>query len=84
VRHFNEGCENVHDDPWSGRSSVVNEDVVRAVKEKIQENRQFTIASLSVHFPQISWSLLHETLSDKLHFQKLCSHWVPKMLMIIK
>jgi hypothetical protein len=37
---------------------VVNEDLVRAVEEKIQENRRFTISSLSLHFPQISRSLL--------------------------
>jgi hypothetical protein len=60
---------------------VVNEDLVRAVEEKIQENRRFAILSLSLHFPQISWSLLHKIVSEKLRFQKLCSHWVPKMLM---
>jgi hypothetical protein len=42
--------ENMHDDPQSGRPSVVNEDLVRAVEEKIQENRQFTILSLSLYF----------------------------------
>ena len=31
VRLFNEGRENVRDDPRSGRPSVVNEDLVRAV-----------------------------------------------------
>jgi hypothetical protein len=39
VRHFNEGRENVHDDPQSGQPSVVNEDLLCAVEEKIQENR---------------------------------------------
>jgi len=39
VRLFNEGSENVHDDPRSGRPSVVNEDLVRAVEEKVRENR---------------------------------------------
>jgi transposase len=39
VRHFNEGRENVHDDPRSGRPSVFNEDLVHAVEEKIQKNR---------------------------------------------
>jgi len=43
VRLFHEGRENVHDDPRSGRPSVVNEDLVRAV----EENRRFTITSLS-------------------------------------
>jgi transposase len=39
VRHFIGGRENVHDDPRSSRPPVVNEDFVRAVEEKIQENR---------------------------------------------
>ena len=39
VRLFNEGRENVHDDPRSGRPPVVNEDLVRAVEEKIWVNR---------------------------------------------
>jgi hypothetical protein len=68
VRHFNEGRVSVHDDPQSGRLSVVNEDLVRAVEEKIQENRQFTVLSLSLDFPQIFRSLLHEIVSDKLSF----------------
>jgi transposase len=38
VRHFNE-VHDVHDDPRSGRQSVVNEDLLLAVEEKIQENR---------------------------------------------
>jgi hypothetical protein len=68
VRHFNEGYENVHDEPCSDQSSVVNEDLVRAVEEEIQENRRFTILSLFLRFPQISWSLLHKIVSDKLCF----------------
>jgi hypothetical protein len=44
VRHFNEGRENVDDDPRSGRPSVVNENLVREVEEKIQVKRQFTIS----------------------------------------
>jgi transposase len=39
VRHFNKRHENVHDDLQSGQPSVINEDLVHAVEEKIQENR---------------------------------------------
>jgi transposase len=39
VRHFNEERENVRDDPRSGRSSVNNKYLARAVEEKIQGNR---------------------------------------------
>jgi transposase len=80
VRHFNEGRENAHDDPRSSRLSMVNEDLMHAVEEKIQENRQFTISSFSLHFPQLSQSLLNKIVYDKLRFRKLCSRWVPKML----
>jgi hypothetical protein len=43
--------QNVHADPESGRPSVVNEDLVHAMEEKIQESRRFTVSSLSLHFP---------------------------------
>jgi hypothetical protein len=59
---------------------VVYEDMLSAVEEKIQENKQFTISLLSLHFPQISQALLHEIVSDKLCFWKLCLQWVLKML----
>jgi transposase len=39
MRHFNEGRKNVHDDPRSGQPSVVNEDLVYLVEEKIHENK---------------------------------------------
>jgi len=64
VRLVNEGRENVHDDSRSGRPSVLNEDLVSAVEEKVMENRRFTITPLSLHFPQISRSLLHEIVSE--------------------
>ena len=37
VRLFIEGRENVHDEERSGRPSLVNDDLVRAVEEKIME-----------------------------------------------
>jgi len=40
----------VQDNLWSGRLSVVNEDLVRAVEDKIRENRKLNITSLAV-FP---------------------------------
>ena len=80
VRLFNEGRENVHDDERSGRPALVNDDMVRAIEEKIRGNRRFTITSLSEHFPEISRSLLHEIVSETLGYRKLCARWVPKQL----
>ena len=59
VRMFNEGRENVHNEGRSGRPSLVNDDLVRNVNERVHDDRRFTISDLSLHFPQISRTLLH-------------------------
>ena len=63
VRMFNEGRENVHDEARSGRPSLVNDDLVPKVKERVRDDRRFTISDLSLHFPQISRTLLYEIVS---------------------
>ena len=50
VRAFKEGRENVHDEPRSGRPSVITEDLVNAVDEKVREDRRFTISTLALNF----------------------------------
>jgi len=64
VRMFNEGRENVHDGARSGRSFLLNDDLVRKVNERVHEDRRFTISDLSLHFPQISRSLLYDIVSS--------------------
>jgi len=64
VRMFNEGRENVHDDARSGRSSLLNDDLVRKVNERMRDDRRFTISDLSLHFPQISRTLLYVNVSS--------------------
>ena len=62
VRMFNEGRENVHDEARSGRPSLVNDDLVRKVNERVRDDRRFTISDLSLHFPHISRTLLCDTV----------------------
>ncbi|GFW61800.1 histone-lysine N-methyltransferase SETMAR [Trichonephila clavipes] len=80
VRQFNEGRSEVHDEERSGHPSLITEELVRAIDEKIKENRTFTISALAMEFPQISRSLMHEIVTDKLKFHNLCARWVPKIL----
>jgi len=52
VRMFIGGRENVHGEARSGRPSLVNDDLVRKVNERVRDDRRFTISDLSLHFPQ--------------------------------
>jgi len=64
VRMFNGGRENVHDEARSGRPSLVNDDLVREVNERVRDDRCFTIYDLSLHFPHISRTLFYDTVSS--------------------
>jgi len=66
VRMFNEGRENVHDETRSERPSLVNDDLVRKVNERVRDDRRFTISDLSLHFPQISRTPLYDIVSRHL------------------
>jgi len=63
VQIFNKGQENMHDEVRSGRPSLVNDDLVRKVNERVRDDRHFTICDLSLHFPQISRTLLYDVSS---------------------
>jgi len=44
-RMFNEGREKVHDEARSGLPSLVNNDLMRKVNERMRNDRRFTISS---------------------------------------
>jgi hypothetical protein len=77
---FNEGRENVHDEAQSGRPSLVNDDLVRKVNERVHDDRRSTVFHLSPHFPQISRSLLYDTVGSHLGYWKVYARQVPMML----
>jgi len=64
VRMFDEGRENVQDEARRGRPSLVNDDLVRKVNERVRDDRRFTISDLSLYFPQISRTLLYDIVSS--------------------
>ncbi|GBN09138.1 hypothetical protein AVEN_229469-1 [Araneus ventricosus] len=70
IRQFNDRRTNVHDEARSGRPSVVNDGLVAKVNEKIRENRPFTIRMLCDEFPQISKTVLHENVTNRLNYRK--------------
>ena len=62
----------MHDEAQSERPSLVNDDLVRKV-ERVRDDRRFTISDLSLHFPQISRTLLYDIVSSHLDYWKVCA-----------
>jgi len=64
VRLFNEVRENVHDDARIGLPSLMNDYLVRKINERVRDDRRFTISDLSLHYTQISRTLLYDIVSS--------------------
>ncbi|GFY19732.1 HTH_48 domain-containing protein [Trichonephila clavipes] len=72
VRKTKDGQTNVHDEERSGRPSVITDYLMQAVKTKIRENGRFTITTLSLEFPIVSWSVVYKIETEDLNIKKLC------------
>ncbi|KAG5317977.1 SETMR methyltransferase, partial [Pseudoatta argentina] len=79
-REFKNGRTSVHDDQRSGRPSILTDDIVENIENALRGDRRLTVDELSAMFPQISRSLLHETITETLGYRKLSARWVPKQL----
>jgi len=73
VRMFNEGRENLYDEARSGSPSLVNDDLVRKVNERVRDDTRFTISDLSLHLPQILMTVLYDIVSSHLVYRRPCS-----------
>ncbi|KAG5317143.1 SETMR methyltransferase, partial [Pseudoatta argentina] len=79
-REFKNGRTSVHDDQRSGRPSILTDDIVEKIENALRDDRRLTVDELSAMFPQISRSLLHETITETVGYRKLSARWVPKQL----
>jgi len=54
----------MRDEVQSGCPSLVNDDLVRKVNKRVRDDRRFTVSDLSLHFPQISRTLIYDIVSS--------------------
>ena len=62
----------MHDEARS-RCPSVNDDLVRKVNKRVRDDRHFTIFDLSLHFSQISRTVLYDIVSSHLGYWKVCA-----------
>jgi hypothetical protein len=60
---------------------VISDDLVQKFEGEIQADWCGTIRELYHIIPEVSKTTTHETVTEKLWYRKLCTRWVPEMLM---
>ena len=79
-REFSELRTDVHDEQRSGKPSLISDNLLQETEGDIRTNRRVTIRELHYVIPEVSKTTLHEAVTEKLGYRKLCARWVPKML----
>jgi hypothetical protein len=79
-RELFEGRTEVQDEQRSGKSFLISDDLLEKNKVEILANRRETIRELHHIFPKVSKTTIHEAVTEKFGYRKLCARWVPKIL----
>jgi hypothetical protein len=70
-REFSERRIDVHDEKRSGSPSLISDDVLKKNERGIRANRRRTMRELH-HIPEVSKTTIHEAVTEKLGYTKLC------------
>jgi len=75
---FRNGRTDVHDVERSGRPSVITDALRQKVNRIIRENRHFTISEVYEQCPEVSHTVVYETVTEHLQYRIICARWVPR------
>ncbi|UYV68086.1 hypothetical protein LAZ67_5003018 [Cordylochernes scorpioides] len=82
---FLEGRQNVHDDERSGRPVTATDNAAfAAVRNVVEADRRVTIDEIMIRLPpgiEIRRSSIGTIMSDLLNSLKVCTRWVPRLLL---
>ena len=79
-REFSKGRTDVHDEQRSRKPSLISDNHVQETEGKLRANRRVAIRELHHIIPKLSKTTIHEAVTEKLGYRKLCARWVPKIL----
>ena len=79
-RKFRDGGTDVHDEGGQERHSIVTDELVQKVEQRLRGKSLFTISELSEEFPQTSRATLYRIVTDRLVYHTFRARWVPKQL----
>jgi histone-lysine N-methyltransferase SETMAR len=59
---------------------LISDDLLQENEGKIRANRSVTTRELHHIIPEVSKTTIHEAVTERLEYRKLCARWVPKIL----
>jgi hypothetical protein len=59
---------------------LISDDLLQEIEGEISANRRVTIRQLHHIIPEVSKTTIHEDVTEKLGYRKLCARWGPKIL----
>jgi histone-lysine N-methyltransferase SETMAR len=59
---------------------LISDNLFQKIQGEIHANHHRTIRELHHIIPEVSKTTIHEAVTEKLGYRKLCARWVPKML----
>ena len=78
-RMFRNGQADVHDAERSGRPSVITDALKQKVNHIIRDNRHFTISEVYEQCPEVSRTVVYETVIEHLQYRKICARWARRL-----
>ncbi|GFV32290.1 uncharacterized protein TNCV_1675761 [Trichonephila clavipes] len=81
VRAFKDGRENVHDEPRSGRPSVITDDLVNAVDERFVKTGDSQFSTSALKFPNVGRTTLHKSRFRKVEISQIVCSGFPSCLL---
>jgi transposase len=64
-REFSEGWTDVHDDQWSGKPSLISDEILQEIEGEIRANRSVTIRELHHITPEVFKTTIHEEVRQR-------------------
>jgi hypothetical protein len=68
---FSAGRNDVHDEQRSGRPSLISYDLLHEIQVETRSNRRVTVRELHHIIPVVSYTTIHEAVTENLGYRKL-------------
>jgi hypothetical protein len=77
---FSKGRTDVHNKQRIGRPFFISDDLRQKIEGEICADQHRALRELHHIIPEVSKTTIHEAMTEKLGYRKVCTCWVPKML----